>query len=528
MSEEPESEFLDARPETARQAKVQAASAAADALVDMADEGDSDGDDDDLVFLDAAADSGLDIKVIAPGRKTPEAQPGAQPASAGAPAPADRQSLKKRRKSARHRVSGVHSASSGGHAALAGAQEEWARRARTPAEQTLALTRLHETAQPPIPADPFIGMELGPFRVEKFLRAERGMRVYVGLDVESSQERALMRVFPLKGSYAAEFKALLERGERACRVQSPAMAVCVAAGRAKDCFFTGHELPMGETLAELLASGTSIEEKDVLDIVGQVAGGLKVLHARQLVHGDISLNTIRRERDGVYVLEGAGLGRSRPEFDFLAAGGEVVGCPGYIAPELVDSGEGTAAADLYALGCVAWSLLAGRPPFAGSDQVQVLLDQLNKEVPHLKDVEDAKVSEGTATIVAKLTGYAANVRYASVSDLVADLRAREKGGGIKPFPSNLDSDESAEFGEPKKIDTGTLLWILLLLLNVALAVGVVGSWLKTNQIHLEDPIPGYELPLPGISDGGYGQTQPEQTPKDGQGQPPNEGQAPNH
>jgi serine/threonine protein kinase len=386
--------------------------------------------------------------------------------------------------------------------ATGAAAEEWKRRDRSPEESAAALAALHELKQPE-PRDSYVGRDVGPFKVEAFIESSRGMSTYIGIE-EESRQHVLLRLYPLQGTYGAEFKALAGRAERPARVQAPALMVCLGTGRSKDVFFVGHEIPIGETLAELQANGETIDEKEILSIVRQISTGLKVLHSRQFAHGAISLETIRRERPGVYVLEDAGVCRAKAELSFLSGGGEVVGEPGFIAPEAVDTGEPSPAADLYSLGCVAWALLVGRAPFAGLDTVQVLLDQLNGEVPELLGSSEVKVSDGAAILVKKLTGYAHSVRYPNVADLTKDLDSIAKGRAIKPYPSDLVEDSGNEFGvESESVSGGTALLVVLLVLDLLLVGAIAMTYTTAVSMPFEDPIRGYELPMPGITDGGY-------------------------
>ncbi|RMG18110.1 MAG: hypothetical protein D6731_02870, partial [Planctomycetota bacterium] len=228
-------------------------------------------------------------------------------------------------------------------------------------------------------------------------------------------------------------------------------------------------------------------------------------HGRDLYHGDVSLDAIVREKEGLYLLVGAGLARARPEYAFLSGGGEVLGTPGFVAPEVVDRGRGSPAADVYSLGCVAYALLAGRPPFVGEDPVQVLMDQLNGEVPSLRDPEGLEVDAGLATVVTKLTGYTPETRYARLAELEDDLRSLREGKAIRPFPEPTLQDPFAEAPQ-KQLDAGTLLLVLLFVLDLALAASAGLTWHKAQQLPLEDPLLGFELPLPGVSAGGYGNT----------------------
>lgn len=361
-------------------------------------------------------------------------------------------------------------------------------------EDAAALAALDARAQPTPAGDPFVGRDLGPFRVDRFVELDRGERRYVAVHNET-QRVVLLRVFPLTGTaYADELKRVADRGERACRVESQSLDGAIAAGRTKEAFYAGFDPPAGPTLAELLQAGP-LPEAEVLAALEQAGKGLAALHARELSHGHLSTDTIRRLRPGTYVVEAAGLARPRPALTFLAAGGDVLGRPGFIAPETVDSGEHTKASDLYSLGCVAWTALCGRPPFVGDDEVQVLLDQINHEVPELAPPEGVSVSEATRAIVGKLTGYTPDVRYRDFHDLTNDLKAREKGEKVTPFAPALRPDPDEQRPRAKLQGVAVSL-IVLGVLNAILFTLVAVTIAKARAVPLDDPLQGLELPLP--------------------------------
>lgn len=486
MSEQAtESEFLDARPETSRRPKG-----------DAEPDSEAGGGDPDLIFLDSV--DGEEAPAPAP------SSPGGP--GRGSDAPSGRSTGRMAKiSSGRHKrvSSGRHSTG-----------DDWARRERSESENADALAALVGRAEPEPINDPYIGNDLGAFKPETYLWGDRGERAYIAID-EESKERVLLRVYTLVGAYSAEMRALVTRGERAARVESPALSLCYGSGRTKDCFFVAHELPMGRSLTEILRSGEQLDEREITIMLEQISRGIGTLHAREMVHGDVSPDRIRREKQGSYVLVDAGLARGRPEFSFLAAGGEVLGTPGYIAPETVDSGKIKPSAELYALGCVAWSLVTLQQPFVrdedGGDPVQILLNQLNEELPPPTPPDGVRsVSAGLATIIGKLTGYTPTVRYRSASELISELRSHAKGETIQPFPPELNGrDQDLELDSSgKALSGGTLLLILLLVLNVAIA-GTIGMiYLKSTMIELRDPVAGYHAPIPGISEGGYGPVTP--------------------
>ena len=380
-----------------------------------------------------------------------------------------------------------HSASATSAAERLRARKE--RPERDASDAQAALARLEALVHPAPANDPFVGRDLGPFKVQDFISTVRGERRYLALH-EETKSPCLLRVFPFVGAYADEFKRVADRGERAARVEHPHLDLTLGVGRVKECFYVGTRPPWGPTLAEKLAKGP-LERSEVLEIVEQLGRALKGLHAREMFHGHLSPEVIREEEPGYYVLHEAGVARARAAYSFLSAGGDVLGAPGYIAPETVDSGGASRAADIYALGCLAWSLLAGRLPFSGSDEVQTLLDQLNQEVPRL-DAVGVDVEPNLATFVAKATGYTADVRYSDTNELLNDLRALNQGESVKAF-----GDEAKPDAEPEaeRVGRGDALLIGLLLLNFALVGYVALVWWQAGQLQLDDPLVGYELPV---------------------------------
>ncbi len=376
--------------------------------------------------------------------------------------------------------------------------EAWDRRRRGPEEHAQALAHLGERPAPE--GDPFLGRTLGPFTVETFLAVERGERRYIALEAQSG-ERALLQVFPLRGRHAAAAEWVAGRAD-AARVEHPALGLTLGAGRTKDCYYLGTEPPLGEPIAALLARGERLDPDEALDLLEQVGDALRALHRRDLLHGDVSPETVWRERKGSFVLRGAGARRPHAALAFLEAGGEVSGTPGFVAPEALD-GAPSAASELYALGCVAWAALSGRPPFPEADPVAAALAAAAGPVPPLA-VEGVRLSPSLPALIAKLTGQQLRARYPSADALLTDLKAHRRGEPVRPFPPALSEPEALVGAKPPApLRASTVLLVLLAALDLALLVSVGAIFWRTQMLPLEDPVADYELPLPGIGEGGY-------------------------
>ncbi len=120
----------------------------------------------------------------------------------------------------------------------------------------------------------------------------------------------------------------------------------------------------GPSLAQVLDRGP-LPPGQVLDLVAQAGEALAVAHEAGLVHRDIKPQNILLSRDGLVKLTDFGIAFAAGAAS-LTSTGTVLGTSGYLAPERLEGGRGTAAGDVYALGVVAYQALAGQPPFTGT------------------------------------------------------------------------------------------------------------------------------------------------------------------
>jgi eukaryotic-like serine/threonine-protein kinase len=127
--------------------------------------------------------------------------------------------------------------------------------------------------------------------------------------------------------------------------------------------FLVMELVDGPSLAGALASGP-LDPARSLDIVAQTASGLHAAHIAGLVHRDIKPGNLLLAPGGIVKITDFGIA-SAADAAPITRTGQLVGTPGYLAPERAVGAPATPASDLYALGVVAYECLAGAPPFTG-------------------------------------------------------------------------------------------------------------------------------------------------------------------
>jgi hypothetical protein len=134
------------------------------------------------------------------------------------------------------------------------------------------------------------------------------------------------------------------------------------------------ELVNGETLKRLLADQGPLEVKTSARIVRGALQGLGHMHQRGIVHLDIKPQNIMVTRNHNVRLIDLGLAH-----EFADQQMDRLGTAAYIAPEQIDRDPVDARTDIYALGCVFFEMVTGRPPFVapgltGDAEQRYLLD----------------------------------------------------------------------------------------------------------------------------------------------------------
>ena len=148
----------------------------------------------------------------------------------------------------------------------------------------------------------------------------------------------------------------------------------------------------GRSLADLTDTGTPMEVGAAVPLLLQISDALEAAHRVGVVHRDLKPENIMlvehgRQRDFVKVLDfGIAKLLGRDAGSPQTAVGVLLGTPDYMAPEQVRGGDIDGRTDLYALGVIAWQLLAGRRPFTGRSLAALLHAHLTEEPAPLHQV----------------------------------------------------------------------------------------------------------------------------------------------
>jgi serine/threonine-protein kinase len=201
-------------------------------------------------------------------------------------------------------------------------------------------------------------------------------------------------------------------------------------GRTHDgVFYYAMELLDGTTLQRIVTVDGAQREGRVVRILKMICGALSEAHAIGLIHRDIKpanimLCTQGGERDVVKLLD-FGLVK---EFEVdreveLTGAGAVVGTPQYMAPESILRPEAVdARTDIYAVGAVAYYLLAGVDVFHGKSTVEVCSQHLHQE-PQPISARGVAISAELEAVVLACLNKDPNRRPQSAAELLRRLEA---------------------------------------------------------------------------------------------------------
>jgi S1-C subfamily serine protease/tRNA A-37 threonylcarbamoyl transferase component Bud32 len=177
----------------------------------------------------------------------------------------------------------------------------------------------------------------------------------------------------------------------------------------------------GGALAELIGFGP-LELDTSARLVRQVAQALDFAHGHGVIHRDVKPANILLDSQQNAILTDFGVAHVIAATEQLTRD-DILGTPSYLAPELLsDHNKVTPAVDIYALGITLYHMLSGNLPFTGDTPVQLMWSHVNDPVP-LITASRAELPVGVDAVLQKALAKAPTARYASASDLAADLDA---------------------------------------------------------------------------------------------------------
>jgi eukaryotic-like serine/threonine-protein kinase len=170
----------------------------------------------------------------------------------------------------------------------------------------------------------------------------------------------------------------------------------------------------------------------ILELVLGIARALAFVHGEGVVHGDVSPRNVilRGGTDPVLIDFGTALHAAMGQTarDVAQTEGLVVGTCAYMAPERILRRRLDTRCDLYSLGCIAFELLTGRPPFVADDDLALRNQHLSVPAPLPSTFVDG-LPEGVDALIAKLVDKEPADRMGYAEEVVAAIERIVGGSG---------------------------------------------------------------------------------------------------
>ena len=178
------------------------------------------------------------------------------------------------------------------------------------------------------------------------------------------------------------------------------------------------ELVEGITLKDYISKKGKLSVKEATSIAIQVSMGLEAAHSHGIIHRDVKPQNIIISTDGKVKVTDFGIARAASSNTISS---NVMGSVHYSSPEQVRGGYSDEKSDIYSLGITMYEMITGKVPFEGETTVAIAIKHLQDEmVPPREYTPDIPYS--LEQIILKCTQKSVDKRYASMSEVIADLK----------------------------------------------------------------------------------------------------------
>ncbi len=266
---------------------------------------------------------------------------------------------------------------------------------------------------------------LGDYQVLRVLGSGGMGTVYLARDVALGRLVALKVIRHFDTSDGRSMERFLRSARITAGLSHPSIVPIYNVGQVDGRLFIVSQYIEGNELSALMRQAGRVPPGDAARIVGEVAEALHCAHEQGVIHRDVKPSNIMVDSGGHALLTDFGLARSLVQDDEVSftIEGDVVGTPAYMSPEQIEGRLDAVgpAADVYSLGATLYTILAGRPPFAGKSAMETLHLTLVAEPPPLRRL-DRLIPRDLEVICLKAMAKDPARRYATARAMAEDLQ----------------------------------------------------------------------------------------------------------
>jgi eukaryotic-like serine/threonine-protein kinase len=202
-------------------------------------------------------------------------------------------------------------------------------------------------------------------------------------------------------------------------------------------YFISMELLDGGSLSSRIKDYENpLQFPDSLRILRDVAAALQYAHEQKVIHRDLKPDNILFNQAGDLKIVDFGLARDMELGHSLTMSGETVGTPFYMSPEQLSRTEKLdGRTDIYALGIIAFEMVAGHRPFEGENYQAIAMQHLTEKFPRIAP-RGGEIPEWFQVFVELCAQKKREKRFQNMKEVVQTLEERMRKMGLIPPDPN--------------------------------------------------------------------------------------------
>jgi hypothetical protein len=242
--------------------------------------------------------------------------------------------------------------------------------------------------------------------------------VYQAWDTRLQRYVAVKRLEPPLNEDPRTRARFDREGRALAQLSHPNLVTLIDRGTTEDGDYLVFEYVEGRSLKEVCREGP-LSAAEAGRIAGQIAEGLAVAHLAGIVHRDVKPQNVFIDRDGHAKVGDFGIATG-PDWTRVTRAGSILGSARYMSPEQVRSKPVDGRSDVYSLGIVLYEMLAGHPPFDGTNMPEIARQHLTAPPPPLSEVR-GDLPAGLERVVMRCLEKLPEDRFSSMDELLGAL-----------------------------------------------------------------------------------------------------------